>query len=385
MYLSVFQKADLVPLSFELEAQAMARIAIPADDPSTVMIVDFGESRSGLSIASNTQVYFTTTLDIGGDTLTNMIAKNFSLSFQKAEEMKRLYTLGSDANINDIFPIILNGVSVLRDELDKHYIYWKTHNDVNVKAINRIILCGGDSNLQGLAEYLQASMKVKVSHLSAWTNISDMNLSVPDMSFQESLGYATVLGLALGDYEDASRSVFNVLPEKQKDSVRKISVVRRASVGLSAFAICCLVSTILLLPSYFFSISTMDFADQRLEAFDAANPQIASQNLDTTVTDINTKLTLLSRAQSNYQVHAKVIQSLLSDRTGGITLSRMIYTEKNLTSRTLEVHGTAATRDDLYTFKSALDADPNFAKADLPISYFIGDANINFIITITMK
>jgi hypothetical protein len=27
-----------------------------------------------------------------------------------------------------------------------------------------------------------------------------MEISVPDMSFQESLGYATVLGLALADY-----------------------------------------------------------------------------------------------------------------------------------------------------------------------------------------
>ncbi len=385
MYLSVFQKAGLVPLSFELEAQAMSRVAIPRDDDSTVMIVDFGESRTGLSIASNKQVFFTTTLDIGGETLTNMIAKNFSLSFQRAEEMKLLYALGSDTNINDIFPIILNGVSVLRDELNKHYVYWKTHNGADVKEINRIILCGGETNLRGLAEYLQASMKIKVVHVSVWTNISDMNTSVPRMSFQDSLAYATVLGLSLGDYAGASTSVFNVLPQKQKAFIRRLSVVRRASVVLALFSVCCLIATTLLLPSYYFSISKMDFADQRLEAFNAANPQIASENIDATVNDINAKLLLLSKVQSSYQVHAKAIESLLNDRTSGITLSRMTYSEKTTAARTLEVRGTAATRDDLYTFKSKLDADPNFSKTDLPISYFIGNANINFILTITMK
>ncbi len=384
-YLSVLLSAGFSPLSFELEAQAAARAAIPANEDRVAMIVDFGKSRTGLSIASNKMVYFTTTLDIGGDTLTNMIAKNFSLSFKEAEDMKLMYALGSDSDINDIFPIMLNGLSVMRDELNKHYTYWKTHNDANIKEVDRIILCGGDSNLRGLAEYLQASMKMKVTHLDAWTNISDMKNSVPDMSFQESLGYVTMLGLALGDYADSPQSIFNVLPDKQKEYVSRLSLMRRSNVALFVFAVTCLIAIVLLLPSYFFSISKMDFADQQLEAFDVANPQIASENIDTTVNDANAKLALLSRDLSDYQVHTKAIESLLSDRTTGITFSQIIYAEKTPVLRTLEVHGTSATRDGLYTFKSSLDSDPNFTKVDLPISYFIGNTNISFIITITMK
>lgn len=201
-YLSVFEQAGLVPLSFELEAQAIARSVIPYGDKSTTMIVDFGETRTGISIATNGKVLFTSTIDMGGNILTQMIAKNFSISFEEAEKMKRIYNL-SNKDPNEIFPVILNGISVLRDEVNKHYVYWHTHPDEHGKSrepITHIILCGGDSNLSGFSDYLEASMHVKVEYANAWVNVSDMSTSVPDMSFGESLSYVATLGLALGDY-----------------------------------------------------------------------------------------------------------------------------------------------------------------------------------------
>lgn len=70
----------------------------------------------------------------------------------------------------------------------------------SMKKINRIVLCGEGSNLSGIAEYLETSMMMNVIHANPWINISNMEISVPEMSFEESLGYVTVLGLALGDY-----------------------------------------------------------------------------------------------------------------------------------------------------------------------------------------
>jgi cell division ATPase FtsA len=91
-------------------------------------------------------------LAIGGIDLTNMIAKSFSLSFEEAEKMKQDYGLNEGAKAQNIFTAILNGISVLRDELDKQATYWETHNTNNSKheKLNRIILCGGDANLAGL-------------------------------------------------------------------------------------------------------------------------------------------------------------------------------------------------------------------------------------------
>ena len=202
-YLSVFERSGFTPLSFELEAQAIARAVIPRGEEDTVMTVDFGETRTGISIADHGRVLFTSTLDMGGAVLTDMVAKNFNVSFEEAEKMKKAYGPQGASKAEEIFPIILNGLSVLRDELNKHYVYWHTHeeeNGIKHPKINRIILCGGDANLAGLAEYLEASMKVKVVYASAWTNISEVKNSIPDMTFEESLGFVTTLGLALGDY-----------------------------------------------------------------------------------------------------------------------------------------------------------------------------------------
>ena len=201
-YLSVFHRAGLVPLSFELEAEAIARAVVPFDDPSPVMIIDLGQSKTGVLIAERGNVLFTTTLDIGGATLTNMIAKNFGISSDEAEKMKRSYGIDEANEKNDILPVIANGISVLHDEINKHHIYWQTHseNGEHRNPINNILLCGEGSNLSGIEEYLQASMMMKVTHAHPWVNISHMDITVPDISFEESLGYVTVLGLSLGDY-----------------------------------------------------------------------------------------------------------------------------------------------------------------------------------------
>lgn len=385
-YLSVFKKAGLVPISFELEAQAIARAVIPHDDMSSVMIVDFGETRTGVSIASGGRVLFTTTLDIGGTTLTNMIAKNFSLSFEKAEEMKRTYKLDGNTNIDDIFPIILNGISVLRDELSKQYTYWKNHDDHNTDHadINRIILCGGDANLSGLADYLEASMKVKVENANAWINISDMSISIPDMSFEESFGYATVLGLALADYTN-NRTIINVLPIEEKKALKKEYWFRFATMILSLIAVFGIIATILSFPSYLFSVSKLTFAESRLEAFNTENPDIATNDLNVTINDINNKLILLSDKDSGISVSDRILSDITENTPKGITVGSILYTEKDVKNKTLEIHGIATDRTTLRNYKSTLLATADIASVDVPISDFLERSNINFTVSIILK
>ena len=385
-YLSIFKKSGLVPVSFELEAQAIARALIPYDDPSPVMIVDFGEARTGASIAHNGRVFFTTTLDIGGIALTNMIAKNFNISFEEAEKMKLSYGLGSTSNADDIFPAILNGISVLRDELNRHYVYWKTHEDDGTKheKLSRIILCGGDANLTGLSNYLESSMAIKVQNANAWVNISDMKTSVPSMSFEESFGYATVLGLALADYSHKPQSMINVLPEAEKKTLRSLYKMRFASTMMSFIALCGVIAIFLVLPSYFFSVSKYNLASARLEAFNIANPEIATQDLNKTINDINSKLATLSTNISLTPLSEVILKDLILPLPKGITLEQISFNEDK-SIRTFEIHGQASDRITLRNFKASLDSNPRISKTVLPISDFLEKSNINFTISITMK
>lgn len=388
-YMSVFNRAGLVPLSFEIEAQAIARAVVPNGDTNPVMIVDFGDDRTGVSISNNGRVFLTTTLSIGGADLTNMIAKNFSLSFEEAEKMKREYGLNEESKAKDIFPAILNGISVLRDELNKQYIYWGTHNNDDTKhnQINHIILCGGDANLAGLADYLELSMKIKVENANVWVNILNTEDSVPEISFEESLGYATVLGLSLGDYMYKSQSIVNVLPDKEKRILRKEYWMRFFIIILNLISATSIVATILLFPSYFFSQSKENLVENKLELFNKENPEITNNNIEKITGDINSKLEILDNTKSSYQVNDKILSSILSSRTTGITFSQILFdkTTKTTNASVLEIHGVATNRDSLRNFKTALDNNPSFAEVNLPISNFLEKSDLIFTISIIMN
>lgn len=202
-YLSVFKNSLIEVRSFELEAQAISRAIIKKNDPDTYMIVDFGQKRTGIFIVSRGIVMFTSTLDVGGALLTNMIQKSFKISFEEAEKMKRKYGLERNAENKELFSVLLNSVSILRDEIMKHFVYWHTHKEGNKdnSSIKKIILCGGDSNLIGLAEYFSISTKNAVEMANVWINVINTEKYIPEIKFEESLTYVTALGLALGNFE----------------------------------------------------------------------------------------------------------------------------------------------------------------------------------------
>jgi len=202
-YLNVFENCNLDIPSFELEAQALSRAVIKDGDKDTYMIVDFGNHRTGISVVSQGMVVFTSTVDVGGSMLTNLIQKNFNIPFEEAEKMKVKYGLTRNTENHDVFSILLNGVSILRDEISKHFLYWHTHKDENGKEhppIKKIILCGGDSNLIGFTEYLSIGMKQTVELADVWTNVTFGGDYVPSISFEDSLSYGTAIGLALADF-----------------------------------------------------------------------------------------------------------------------------------------------------------------------------------------
>lgn len=204
-YLSIFLNSKISVHSFELEAQSISRAVVKQGDLDTYMIVDFGKKRTGIFIVSKGVVIFTSTLDVGGLTLTNMIEKNFNVSFEEADKMKQKYGLERNTDNKEIFAVLLNSVSVLRDEIVKHFSYWNSHKDEEGKnnpPIKKIIFCGGDSNLIGLADYISVSVKNTAENANVWVNIVNTENYIPEMSQRQAVAYATAIGLALRDFNN---------------------------------------------------------------------------------------------------------------------------------------------------------------------------------------
>lgn len=201
-YTSVFNKADMLALSFETEAQAISRAVIKEGDDGTYMIVDFGKIRTGLAIVSDGVLAFTSTLEVEEEGLSKAIMQHLSVSEEEVARIKNEKGLIRSKDNKELFSALLNVAETLKNDIDKHYKYWKTRVNEKgdrVKPIEKIILCGGNSNLKGLPEYLSGALKVPVERANVWVNAFSFDDFIPEMDSFQSLSYATTIGLALRD------------------------------------------------------------------------------------------------------------------------------------------------------------------------------------------
>lgn len=200
-YNSALQDAGIMPLVFEIEAQSLARAAVPRDELDTIMIIDFGKTRTSFLIVSGGYLRFTSTVAVGGGSLDQAIGKNLNVNIYEAEKIKKerafVTTIGGDPVAAAILPI----VAAIKDEADRSINFWEGHaGHVHVGGgmrIKKILLCGGDANLIGLKEYLSSNLKIKTEFANVWTNVASFEEYVPEIKFNTSLSYATVVGLGL--------------------------------------------------------------------------------------------------------------------------------------------------------------------------------------------
>ncbi len=199
-YTETIKSAGLMPLSFEIEAQAIVRCVVQEGDEGTFMIIDFGKTRTGISIVSNGITMFTSTVEIGGISLTKAIEKTLSINTEEAEQIKKNKGISGQDKSSELFLTMMSIVGILKDEANKHYIYWHTHKDSygnKRPSIEKIILCGGDSNLSGLTDYLSTGLRIPVELANAMVNVNSLDKYIPEIQFSDSLRFTTAIGLAL--------------------------------------------------------------------------------------------------------------------------------------------------------------------------------------------
>lgn len=191
-------------LSPERKGQAIVRAILKKDDMGTYMILDIGKKFTGIYIVSHGRIMFSSLFPVGGNMFTKIIERKLKTSFQEAENIKMKHGLDRQFFNEKTFLTLLDGLSVLRDEISRRFLYWHTRRNEENKGrpqIEKIILCGGGSNLVGLSEYISANMKIRVELANVWINILDIKKHIPEMSFEESLSYAPAIGLALENFK----------------------------------------------------------------------------------------------------------------------------------------------------------------------------------------
>ncbi len=197
-YYNALQKASIIPISFEVEAQAIARAAIPTHDTSAHMVVDFGKTRTGIGIVYKDTLFYTSTIDIGGTDISERLRKHLGdLPESELTTIKNTEGLIPKKDNNVAYEVLLAAVSEIKDEIASRLHYWHSldHGE-EMKQIKSIILCGGSANMRGLPEYFSETLGVTTSRVDVWQNVLDQPF-VPEIERRFSYGYATAIGLAL--------------------------------------------------------------------------------------------------------------------------------------------------------------------------------------------
>lgn len=202
-YLISLRKSGLRPLVFEIESQAIARSLVSGEKSlEPLLLIDFGATRASFIIFSGHSLRFTTSLPVSSQKFTETIAAKLKISLKDAENLKKKYGIEGDKG-KEIFNILNPDLTNLVSQIKKYIDYYQTHSShehlsSDSKELKKIILCGGGSNLKGLDNFLSQKLQLKIIIGNPWSNILSRPLKeVPELPYEESLRYATALGLAL--------------------------------------------------------------------------------------------------------------------------------------------------------------------------------------------
>lgn len=201
-YYEACVSAGVTPISFEVEAQAIARATIPEGDSGTHMIVDFGKTRTGVGIVHKGVLMYTSTVDIGGAELSTALRRQLGEA-EESELTKIKNTQGLVRGVDgtDVYDALLPTMSAIIDEVRTRAQYWNTRDVLREdRQLQTVILCGGSINMKGLPEYFTEMLGIPATRAHVWQNAFPVENSVPEIGRRYSYGYATAVGLALTSF-----------------------------------------------------------------------------------------------------------------------------------------------------------------------------------------
>jgi type IV pilus assembly protein PilM len=156
-YQDILKKTELKSESFEMEIFSSIRSSFNRD-LSPIMLVDFGASKTKVSIVEAGVVRVFHVVNRGSQDISRNISQSLSISFEEAEKLKR--STGLNAGINtkaeDVARLSID--YIFSDINSVVFAYEKKYN----KSISKIVLVGGGSLLKGLLERAKENFHTEV-------------------------------------------------------------------------------------------------------------------------------------------------------------------------------------------------------------------------------
>jgi type IV pilus assembly protein PilM len=190
-YQDILKKTELKSDSFEMEIFSSIRSSFNRD-LSPIMLVDFGASKTKVSIVEAGVVRVFHVVNRGSQDISRNISQSLSISFEEAEKLKRSTGLngGIEPKAEEVARLSVD--YIFSDINSVVFAYEKKYN----KSISKVVLVGGGSLLKGLLERAKENFHTEVVYSNPFSKTEAPAFLTPILQ-TSGPEFAVAVGLAL--------------------------------------------------------------------------------------------------------------------------------------------------------------------------------------------
>ncbi len=177
--------------------------------------------------------------------------------------------------------------------------------------------------------------------------------------------------------------MINFLPPEAKIAVKREYVIRTLSVWALLLAVAVLVEVVLLLPTYVLLWGQLEALAIEVVQAETDGSTQAYQTARTELEKAHALALRLSVATEGLAA-SDVFREIQKTQPDSIILSGFSYEHASAEVETVEIRGIAETREALAEFSAALERNPLFLRADVPVSDLAEARDLSFTLSITM-
>jgi type IV pilus assembly protein PilM len=171
-YTSVITQAGRSPVVVDVDAFALqnayeANYGLPPN--AVIVLLNAGASAVNINILSGGQSVFTRDVSMGGNAFTEAVQKELNLPFDAAEQLKRGQSV-EHVSYDDARPVLKAMTDNVLLEVEKTFDFFKA--TASAEHIDRIVLSGGASRVEGFAEALQERFNTQVDRFDPFKQVT---------------------------------------------------------------------------------------------------------------------------------------------------------------------------------------------------------------------
>jgi type IV pilus assembly protein PilM len=197
-YTGVIAQAGRTPVVVDVDAFALQNayeLNYGFEKNAVIVLLNAGASAININIIANQQSVFTRDISLGGNAYTEAVQRELNLPFESAELLKRGSTVDG-ATFEDVVPILRAMTENVLLEVQKTFDFFKA--TASSDHIDRIMLSGGASRVEGFAEALQERFGTAVDMFDPFRKVTlDGKKYSPDQRDMIAPTAAVAVGLAL--------------------------------------------------------------------------------------------------------------------------------------------------------------------------------------------